>query len=429
MQRIDHNDVNASSRPIDSGNSNKKNRPQLTRRPSLSKQLSETVKPETPLGWIALLTTLSSAILMHEIRLQKKLTCPPLVYTNLNNLQHSISTSANRKNTPFMKYIIDRLSHNPKAPDGKGILTRTIKPSLLVGTRGFISSTAAYLMHGPKQEHKHSLSKSLQFREIMTTGDGATLALDWEVPRPTYSSSLNIRLSDSQIKANVLYGPITEKTPVVIILHGINNDTGFGYMKNLMRACSKKGWIACGMNFRGCGGQKLTTPRGYTAAYTGDLRHLIHTISVRLKGDTPVFLCSNSLGANLVTKCLGEEGFSGTLPSCIKGGVSLGNPLHIHSGNVKFPFNMLFWVRGSKRRCCKVGMPFIKCPVVFIMGKPFETCCYPARLANSTMPQVPSSFEMITCIHSMLESATRMAKIIGTTLVQIASFSMLQCHS
>lgn len=371
MQRIDHNDVNASSRPIDSGNSNKKNRPQLTRRPSLSKQLSETVKPETPLGWIALLTTLSSAILMHEIRLQKKLTCPPLVYTNLNNSQHSISTSANGKNIPFMKYIIDRLSHNPKAPDGKGILTRTIKPSLLVGTRGFISSTAAYLMHGPKQEHEHSLSKSLQFREIMTTGDGATLALDWEVPRPTYSSSLNIRLSDSQIKANVLYGPITEKTPVVIILHGINNDTGFGYMKNLMRACSKKGWIACGMNFRGCGGQKLTTPRGYTAAYTGDLRHLIHTISARLKGDTPVFLCGNSLGANLVTKYLGEEGFSGTLPSCIKGGVSLGNPLHIHGGSVKFPFNMLLGA-GVKKTVLQSWNAFNKMSSCFHYGKAFR---------------------------------------------------------
>ena len=46
-----------------------------------------------------------------------------------------------------------------------------------------------------------------------------------------------------------------------------------------------------------------------------------------------MFLVGNSLGANLITKYLGEEGLSGTLPKCVKGGVSLANPLHIHSKN------------------------------------------------------------------------------------------------
>jgi len=197
----------------------------------------------------------------------------------------------------------------------------------------------------------------------MTMTDGATVALDWEVPYPSYSSSIDIRQSEKQLQANVLYGPID--LPVVIILHGINNDTGFGYMKNLMRSVADRGWIACGMNFRGCGGEALKTPRGYTAAYTGDLRGVVQQIQVRLNNnnnhnhekkvvhvheyeevknldaDVPVFLVGNSLGANLITKYLGEEGYSGTLPKCIKGGVSLGNPLHIHGGNVKFPFNIL----------------------------------------------------------------------------------------
>ena len=233
----------------------------------------------------------------------------------------------------MMNTLRTHLSHDPKAQDGKGILTRDIKPCLLVGTRGAMASTAAYLLHGPREEH------CLHFREVMTMTDGATIALDWEVPYPKYKSSLHVRLSDKQLKANVLYGPID--LPVVIILHGINNDTGFGYMKSLMRSCSDRGWIAVGMNFRGCGGQELTTPRGYTAAYTGDLRSVVQKIAVRLKGDTPVFLVGNSLGANLITKYLGEEGFSGSLPSCIQGGVSLGNPLHIHGGNVPFPFNIM----------------------------------------------------------------------------------------
>lgn len=70
----------------------------------------------------------------------------------------------------------------------------------------------------------------------MTMSDGATIALDWEVPHPKHDSSVHVRLGDSQVKANVLYGPID--LPVVIIMHGINNDTGFGYMKSLMRSCA-----------------------------------------------------------------------------------------------------------------------------------------------------------------------------------------------
>jgi predicted alpha/beta-fold hydrolase len=37
-----------------------------------------------------------------------------------------------------------------------------------------------------------------------------------------------------------------------------------------------------------------------------------------------------------MTKYLGEEGLAGTLPPCVKGAISLGNPLTINSGNMKF---------------------------------------------------------------------------------------------
>ena len=46
----------------------------------------------------------------------------------------------------------------------------------------------------------------------------------------------------------------------------------------------------------------------------------------------------NSLSANIVTKYLGEEGLSGTLPRCVAGGVSLGNPLLMHVNNLSSPW-------------------------------------------------------------------------------------------
>lgn len=290
----------------------------------------EDIAPQSKLGWLSLLCSISSTILYNEIRLQRRLTSPPLVYY---------------QRTPMTQKISHLLSSNSGGSHSKeSFLTRDIKPSLFIGTRGVMASMAAYLLHGISHDQHYS------FREIMTMKDGATIAIDWLIPYPKYDSSLDLRISEKQLEACTLYGPI--ELPIVMILHGINNDTGFGYMKSLMKSVADRGWIACGMNFRGCGGQKLSTPRGYNAAYTGDLRTVIQKIETRLKknssGCTPMFLVGNSLGANLITKYLGEEGFSGTLPQCIKGGVSLGNPLHIHSGNVKFPFNVLLGA-GVKR--------------------------------------------------------------------------------
>lgn len=340
MNKITKNEVKKKQQKI---SDTKKSTPERESRPRLFQRrqssmavITENIKkPETTLGWIAFLSSLSSAFILHEIRLQKKLTCPPLVYAQkspmMDNLLYKLSHD--RSNNGNLNRNGDR-SGDTKSSDGKGILTRDIKPCLFVGTRSIIASSAAYALHGPLDRH-------VKFRELMTMTDGATVALDWEFPQPKYNSSLDIRLSENQLKANVQYGPIDK--PVVIILHGINNDTSFGYMKSLMRSCSDKGWIACGVNFRGCGGVKLTTPRGYNAGYTGDLRTIIQSISARLKHgtDTPVFVVGNSLGANIVTKYLGEEGFSGTLPKCVKGGITLGNPLRIHSEDVPWPFGHL----------------------------------------------------------------------------------------
>ncbi len=282
------------------------------------------VKPETPLGWVAFLSTMTSMLLVHEIKLQKRLTCPPLVYT---------------QNSPYMNKLREMLANGSK--DGKSILTRNIQPSLFVGTRSVMASSASYLIHRIPKNHK-TVEEPIRFREVVTIrADGAKVALDWELPTESQLSSINLRQSKSKRIAQVKNGPIN--APVVVILHGINNDASFGYMKSLMRSCTNRGWIACGFNFRGCGNVHLATPRGYNAGYTGDLRHVINKIQSRLvdMDNTPIFLVGNSLGANVITKYLGEEGYSGTLPKCVKGGVSLGNPLEIHSGNLSFPWNLL----------------------------------------------------------------------------------------
>lgn len=251
--------------------------------------------PETPAGWSVLLSALGLTALGYEINLQKSLTKPPITIGQIPDGTEMASIFAKMTATP------------------ESILSRTISPSLFVGTRGQVSSIAAYLLGGPKDSEEH-----LRFREIVRSSqDGAQFAVDWEVPWRTADSSKPTIPADKQ-KAGILKGPIRQ--PVIIVLHGINNDSSFGYMKSLLRSFASRGWNAAGMNFRGCGGVPLTTPRAYNASYTGDLRNFVHQISARMDKDVPVFLVGNSLGANVMTKYLGEEGLSGTLPPCVAGG-------------------------------------------------------------------------------------------------------------
>jgi uncharacterized protein len=267
--------------------------------------------PNTSQGWLVLASALATATVGYELYLQKRLTGPPLVFGQCH--------------ADGLQAVHDRLTRTPQS-----ILRRDIQPSLFVGTRAVAASTASYMLRGPSATPHH-----VRFREVLTMPlDGAEIAVDWELTplTSTTSSSSNSyqpTMTDAERIAVVKTGPIQQ--PIVIILHGLNNHSRFGYIQSLQRTCTDRGWLALGLNFRGCGGVRLATPRGYNGAYTGDLRYVIHTLSGRLAKNVPIFLVGNSLGANVVAKYLGEEGLSNTLPDCVAGGITLGNPSRLNS--------------------------------------------------------------------------------------------------
>jgi predicted alpha/beta-fold hydrolase len=293
---------------------------------------------------------LAAASTAYEINLQHSLTAPPIVFgqgigTSSNNIHDSSKSAVGRgaHTNLQMSLIFDKLTGTPNS-----IFSRKIQPSLFVGTRGMVASTAAYMFGGPSSEHEKLHWK---FREILVmTHDGARLAIDWEVPRLSPDAQTQQQppplLPFEQRKAEILQGPIQQ--PVVLLFHGINNDSSFGYMQSLQRTFANRGWAAAAINFRGVGGVPMTTPRGYNAAFTGDIRNVILQLSSRLDKDVPLFLVGNSLGANLMTKYLGEEGYAGTLPHCVGGAVSLGNPMQIHSAHVPFPLNIVMGIGVKK---------------------------------------------------------------------------------
>jgi predicted alpha/beta-fold hydrolase len=303
--------------------------------------------PETPRGWVALSSMITAVIVGCEIQLQKSLTHPPRIYGQIMNKQAPIYDIYSRMiHTPETSGTSTK-NMKDKIINKKSVIHRVMQPSLFVGTRSGVASTAAYLLGGPRPTDDH-----IQIREVLTLpADGTSILIDWELPPKAVllenqSTSTSHDMTDSERRQQILNGPIMQ--PVVIIMHGINNDSSFGYVRSLMRACTDRGWIAVGMNFRGCGGVPLTTPRGYTGAYTGDIRGTIQTLSRRLAPNVPIFLVGNSLGANLVAKYLGEEGKCGTLPDCIAGGITLGNPMNLNAERMN-PFWSAIIAVGAKK--------------------------------------------------------------------------------
>lgn len=295
---------------------------------TLTRQTSSLVwqeRPQTPAGWAVFTTALLAAALAYELKLQKQLTCPPRVFLQPGDDSSSKKNDTNNLynlDNDAIQRIYDILTTNG------GILAQAVQPSLWVGTRGSLASILALVAGIPHSKN------CFRFRQILTAPlDGAILALDFEVPcDPIHPEHNTKQIFSSR--------PIDK--PAVIILHGINNDSNSGYVRSLQRTLTNRGKIAIGLNFRGCGGTPLAAPRGYSGAYTNDLRSVVHHIESRLAPGVPLLLVGFSLGANLITKYLGEEGLSGTLPSCVAGGASLGNPLEIHSKkNVHFPFSQL----------------------------------------------------------------------------------------
>lgn len=145
-----------------------------------------------------------------------------------------------------MKQIYERLSR-----DG-GIFVRNVVPSLFVGTRGVLSSLAAYAFCHDDADK----AKVRRVREVMTMGaDGAQLVLDWELP-PSMQHSTNTN------KVEII------SKPVVLLVHGMNNDSTFGYIRSMMRTATGRGWVAVCMNLRGQDGEgvvKNSTPRGVSS--------------------------------------------------------------------------------------------------------------------------------------------------------------------
>eukprot|EP00804_Cyclotella_cryptica_P002741 CCRYP_009623-RB/>CCRYP_009623-RB protein AED:0.05 eAED:0.05 QI:207/1/1/1/0.5/0.66/3/920/289 len=222
----------------------RRSRPSPVRRQSTLPLLLTQIRsglPTSPTNRALLLLSALSAGLRRELELQRSLSRPPDVFANLD-----MNSRTGR--------IVDRLSRPG------GIFERSIVPSLFVGTRGAVSSLVAYILR--------DAGGGIREREVITVpADGAKIVLDWELPvrtrRPRGDDDSTKASSVSEVSSKDMIRRITR--PVVVLVHGMNNDSSFRYIRSMMKTAVSRGWLAVCMNLRGQDGKgelRNTTPRG-----------------------------------------------------------------------------------------------------------------------------------------------------------------------
>ncbi|KAL4067606.1 Alpha/Beta hydrolase protein [Scleroderma yunnanense] len=108
-------------------------------------------------------------------------------------------------------------------------------------------------------------------------------------------------------------GHMAPDTPIVVVLHGLTGGSYESYVRAILSpACLPTsegglGYRAVVVNFRGCAGVPVTSPQMYSAGHTNDIRQAVFYISA-LFPDAPLLGLGFSLGANVMTRYIAEEG-------------------------------------------------------------------------------------------------------------------------
>ena len=122
---------------------------------------------------------------------------------------------------------------------------------------------------------------------------------------------------------------LPDDAPVLILMSGIAGGSHDKYLKHFMRRASRAGYRCVAFNCRGTANSPLTTPQFYSASFTGDVRNVVDEVKGRWP-NAHLFAVGWSLGANILTNFLGEEGDDAKLT----GAVAMCNPFDLNACDV-----------------------------------------------------------------------------------------------
>ncbi|KAJ3097812.1 hypothetical protein HDU97_004548 [Phlyctochytrium planicorne] len=144
-------------------------------------------------------------------------------------------------------------------------------------------------------------------RDILNMPDGGIISMDW-CPKIDFD--------------------ISNKTPIVVILHGLTGGSHESYVQEIVKEIISKGLRAVVCNFRGCAETELKSTQLYSGAYTDDIRYATAFLKRKLP-EVPLIGVGFSLGANIMTKFVGEDGDHSPFIAC----VPIANPYDLLQGS------------------------------------------------------------------------------------------------
>ncbi|KAI0634084.1 AB-hydrolase YheT [Trametes polyzona] len=127
--------------------------------------------------------------------------------------------------------------------------------------------------------------------------------------------------------------PLASGENVLLVAHGLTGGSHEAYIRALLtkvtpnRDAGGLGFRAVVLNFRGCNGSPVVTPRLYHAGSSDDIRHVVLWICHTFP-EARVYGAGFSLGANILAKYAGEEGDKCPLQAL----VTLANPWDFTQG-------------------------------------------------------------------------------------------------
>lgn len=132
---------------------------------------------------------------------------------------------------------------------------------------------------------------------------------------------------------------LPEDAPVLILLPGLTGGSEDSYVQHAVVHAREAGIRAIVFNSRGTSGSPVLTAQFYSASYTGDMRNVVAHVRNRYPSSI-LFAAGWSLGANIMTKYLGEE--QDRTP--ISAAVAMCNPFNLPLSDANFHkgFNRIY---------------------------------------------------------------------------------------
>lgn len=160
-------------------------------------------------------------------------------------------------------------------------------------------------------------------RQTIETPDGDLFHVDWKFVKKVGRDDIDISTysPEDEMSSN-------SATPLVLICHGLQSNSDSPLAKDMAIAFNNVGMDAACINNRGCSGVVSKSPVGYHLSFTEDLKLMVEYLAKAYPA-TPIYLSGFSLGANVVTRYLADEGIDAAVKYNIKGAAVNAAPFNL----------------------------------------------------------------------------------------------------